>query len=196
MSPDSTGAEIGRSTGVAVPSPGSPAQAIGLNRVAWLPADELPLSAWVEVGRRLGAIGRGVAWWIGDWVNYGNVRYGQKYTRAARITGYDRQTLMNMALVASRFELGRRRPSLSWSHHAAVVGLPSAEQDAWLDRAVKDRLAVHCLREEMRAERRPRVASGAAVAVVGGDRRAPARGGGGEHVCPRCGYRFGADARA
>lgn len=98
-------------------------------------------------------VGRNVAWWIGDWLLYGNARYGERYPRAAKVTGYDVQSLMNMAWVASRFDPSRRREELSWSHHAELAALAAAEQDVWLDRAEQERMSVRCLRTELRAAR-------------------------------------------
>jgi hypothetical protein len=125
-----------------------------LSGTAWVPEGDLALAQWLEYGRRLGQLGRGVAWWIGDWLRYGNLRYGEKYSRAARATGYDAQSLMNMAYVASRFAPDRRREQLSWSHHAEVASLEPAEQDRWLDLAEGERLSVHSLRLEVRTSKR------------------------------------------
>lgn len=125
-----------------------------LTPVAWRAELDLALEEWLESGRRLGLLGRNVPWWIGDWLRYGNHAYGERYVRAARITGYDAQTLMNMVYVASHFPPTRRRGSLSWSHHAELASLESDEQDAWLDRAEAERLSVRCLRQELRAQLR------------------------------------------
>ncbi|HEU5354407.1 MAG TPA: hypothetical protein VFU65_08090 [Actinocrinis sp.] len=172
----------------------------------WKPWEELDLAEWTVLGRRLGSIGRGVAWWIGDWVNYGNTKFGEKYSRAAKITGYDVQSLMNMSYVASRFDGPRRRESLSWSHHAELAALPVEYQEMWLESAQRDRISVRGLRESVRtwratqpgartraatADRRPR-------ALVAQASREPAprpqRGGDGV-VCPQCGYHLDPDAQ-
>jgi hypothetical protein len=126
---------------------------VTMNATAWQPKRGMDLAEWLHQGKRLGAIGRGSAWWIGDWVNYGNTKFGEKYIRAARITGYDSQSLMNMAYVASRVDVSRRREELSWSHHAEVAALPPAEQESWLNVAKTDGLSVHRLRERLRAVR-------------------------------------------
>jgi hypothetical protein len=140
---------------------------------------------WVEQGRRLGLVGRSVGWWIGDWLRYGNATYGDRYTRAARVTGYDNQTLMNMAYVASHIEPSRRRKTLSWSHHAEVAALEPVEQDRWLERAESDRLSVRCLREEMRREARvmKEAQERAAGALTDGEED-------GSVLCPSCGHSF------
>lgn len=125
-----------------------------LSSVAWQAATGLSFEEWADQGRRLGTLGRTAGWWIGDWLIFGNDVYGERYARAKRITGYDVQTLMNMVYVASRFEISRRRETLSWSHHAEVAALPPEDQDRWLDRAEADRLSVKCLRDALRYERR------------------------------------------
>jgi hypothetical protein len=125
-----------------------------MTAVAWSPNAELDCAQWIQQGERLGAIGRGIAWWIGDWVNYGNTKFGEKYARAARITGYDAQTLMNMAYVAASFTPNRRRAALSWSHHAEVSALDVDEQDELLAHAEQQKLSVRGLREEIRTRGR------------------------------------------
>jgi hypothetical protein len=99
-------------------------------------------------------MGRCCQWTIGDWIRYGHAKFGERYAPAARITGYDVQTLMNMVHVASRFDVSRRRKGLSWSHHETVASLEPDQQDYWLDRAVTERFSVADLRLELRASRR------------------------------------------
>jgi hypothetical protein len=126
---------------------------MAVSPIAWKPHQGLEFAEWLHQGKRLGSIGRGVAWWIGDWVSYGNAKFGEKYSRAARVTGYDVQSLMNMAYVASRFDLSRRKETLSWSHHSELAALEPDEQDRWLVFADERRLSVRGLREELRAWR-------------------------------------------
>jgi hypothetical protein len=155
-----------------------------LTRVGWTPSENLGLAEWSAVGRRFGEIGRCSQWWLGDWINYGNTKFGERYSRAMKLTGYDVQSLMNMVYVASRFEISRRRENLSWSHHATVAPLEVAEQEYWLTRASAEKLSVADLRVELRGVRRTR-------AVAAGD--GPGSGEQGEHdevrtfVCPNCG---------
>ena len=158
---------------------------VSITPTAWKPDSELALSEWAAQGRRLGVIGRGAGWWIGDWLRYGNEAFGERYVRAARITGYGVQTLMNMVYVASRFQMDRRRERLSWSHHAEVAALEPADQDRWLERAEAERFSVRCLREEMRQEQRLRSAESKGA-------RSPRD----EMVCPECGCRFQRGRRA
>jgi hypothetical protein len=107
---------------------------------------------WMECGKHIGRAGNGTNWWIGDWLRYGNARYGERYRLAARVTGYDEQTLMNYAYVAAHIPVSRRRADVSWSHHAEIAKLGAAAQETWLDRVVTDRLSVKDLRVELRAD--------------------------------------------
>jgi hypothetical protein len=175
-------------------APGPPPAArplTALTPTSWAAGCDLAVSEWVEQGRCLGAIGRGSAWWIGDWVRYGSARYGDKYAAASQVTGYDVQSLMNMSYVASRFDASRRRPGLSFSHHAELAGLLPEDQELWLDRAEVGGLSVRALRAELR-QARQRSAARAAMArarLQAAPDPAPA-----EHgdvlECPHCGHHF------
>jgi hypothetical protein len=163
-------------SGAATPSPGG----VSITRVSWSAPSDLPLSGWVDQGHRIGLMGRSAGWWVGDWLRFGNARYGEKYARAIRITGYDAQTLMNMVWVASRFEISRRREKLSWSHHVELAAFDEVTQERWLARAEADRLSIRDMRELIRVERRS-ACSGDQV----DEPPAPAR-----LLCPQCGHSF------
>jgi hypothetical protein len=163
----------------------SPRRSATLDDVSWNAAEGMSLADWLAYGRRLGVMGRSAGWWIGDWLAYGNHAFGERYARASRITGYDPQTLMNMAYVASRFDASRRRAKLSWSHHAEIAAMEPAEQDYWLARAEDDRLSVRCLRESVRRERNARRAQEEAAAAEPRDAHPAA-----DMRCPECGFRF------
>jgi hypothetical protein len=96
---------------------------------------------------------------------------------------------MNMASVAGRFEVSRRRGGLSFSHHAEVAGLPAEEQELWLDRAEVARLSVRSLRSELRRARRR--GTRAALGLRATDGGEPAASGVNLQVeCPECGHHF------
>jgi hypothetical protein len=168
--------------------------AVVVTPVGWSPRRDITLDEWVRHGRRIGLAGRGAGWWIGDWLNYGHTKYGEKYVRAARVTGYDSQTLMNMAYVASRFEISRRRENLSWSHHAELASLEPNQQDRWLDRAEAERISVHSLRVELRSKQHMRQRT---LEVPASNERRSNHDSVHEHdsityevACPKCGFRF------
>jgi hypothetical protein len=160
-----------------------------------VPEGEIEYPEWIEAGRYLGALGRGHQWWIGDWIRFGTKQWGEKYAEAARLTGYDRGSLRNLAWVASQFSLSRRRDKLTWTHHLEVAPLKPDEQDQWLDRAIEEKLSAADLRIELRMLRRARQqaldqvpddpeSSPAAEPV-----ELPAAHGDGI-VCPNCGHKL------
>ncbi len=176
-------AEVGQS-GTTRAALGSGVDSGKLTGTAWFPGAELGLADWIDHGRRLGAIGRASAWWIGDWLRYGNLEFGERYARASRITGYDAQTLMNMVYVATAIPPEQRREALSWSHHAEVAALAPEQREHWLRTVEADRLSVRCLRAEIRRHRprtpAVRAARSSADETPLADRQA-------QRCCPRCG---------
>jgi hypothetical protein len=93
--------------------------------------------------------------------------------------------------VASRFEASRRRPGLSFSHHAELAGLAPEDQELWLDRAEAGALSVRALRIELR---KAREASAARLSLARARLQAapdPPPAVTDELVeCPHCGHHF------
>ncbi|WP_158890366.1 LmbU family transcriptional regulator [Amycolatopsis anabasis] len=124
----------------------------------------IPLDEWSRIGRQIFVIHESSAWWLGDWLIYGQSQYPDRYKRAIAETSLDYQTLRNYAWVARRFGVSRRREALSFQHHAELASLPESEQDEWLDRAEKFRWSRNELRNrvkisknaEQNADRKPR----------------------------------------
>jgi len=87
---------------------------------------------WQGAGLFLSQALGAVHWWIGDWLNYGEARYGEMYAQALDDTRFDYGTLANDKWVAGRIESSRRHENLSFSHHQAVAKLETGEQDEWL----------------------------------------------------------------
>ncbi len=154
----------------------------GISKVAWQPPGGLGQAEWLSTGRRLGAIGRCSQWWIGDWIRYGTARWGEKYSEAARVTGYDVASLRNMAWVAAQFDSSLRSDKLSWSHHVLLAPLTADEQRSWIERAIDERFSVADLRLELRAKG---YGSRGEKAAAGGGSQ-----GQGDDVCPHCGHKL------
>jgi hypothetical protein len=108
--------------------------------------------AWERIGSSLRELTNSSAWWLGDWLVFGEAAYGwRRYREAIDRTGLDYQTLRNYAWVARRFEFHRRRDSLSFAHHAEVTRLSPAEQDYWLRTAEQRKWSRNELRRAVRA---------------------------------------------
>lgn len=136
------------------PPPQKESRRARATRVAWQARPDLTLTEWREMGPRLGVEARASKWWVGDWARFGYRHHGQSYGEAAQITGYDEQTLYNMAWVANAYDISRRREKVSWSHHEELVKLDEARQDEWLDRLETEPMTIKRLRLELKRHAR------------------------------------------
>lgn len=131
---------------------------VGLQMPTGMAYDE-----WERAGRQLADVVDSSCWWLGDWLKYGKDHYTDRYQRGIRAVGLSYQTLRNYAWVSRRFDLTRRRPALSFQHHAELASMPVEEQDLWLDRAEQRQWTTKQLRGAIRAarqgEEQPRTAT-------------------------------------
>ncbi|MFE0605848.1 LmbU family transcriptional regulator [Streptomyces sp. NPDC058892] len=112
----------------------------------------LPERSWERIGTDLRELVNSSAWWLADWLIYGEATYGwRRYKEAIERTGLDYQTLRNYAWVARRFDHHRRRDGLSFAHHAEVARLAPPEQDYWLRKAEQQKWSRNELRRSVRA---------------------------------------------
>jgi hypothetical protein len=72
---------------------------LGCNRTSLDLPENLDKEAWLSVGRSLREIGSGVMWWLGDWIRFGDEKWGEKYDEANSL-GFAYQTALNAVSVA------------------------------------------------------------------------------------------------
>lgn len=130
-------------------------QLITNNEAQYLPCqlglpENMPFDEWQSLGATLQAMGRNWQWWVGDWLNYGESRYGEKYSQAIELFPVELGTLQNCSYVAGRVETSLRSEVLSWSHHKNVAKLEPKEQKRWLKKAEKEGLTVHELSQAIK----------------------------------------------
>lgn len=127
---------------------------VEVTETSWRPMADLSREQWEQEGTRLLRMGRAVNFWLGDWVLYGEQHYGETYTEAIDLTGYEYQTVANIIWVARSVpELSRRR-ELSWSHHEAVASLEAPEQESWLALAEEEGMTVARLRSRLQGAKK------------------------------------------
>lgn len=107
---------------------------------------------WAQFGRQASLAERAIHWAVGDWLNYGEARWGEMYAQAMDETGFEYSTLSTDKWLAGRIEFCRRRQNLSWGHHAEVGALDPDEQEDWLDYAEAEGLSVHELRKAIKGK--------------------------------------------
>jgi hypothetical protein len=125
----------------------------------------MPIDRWKSVGARIAAYSDAASWWLGDWLTFGQAKYGRRYKEGIALTGLEYQTLRNYATVARRFDLSRRRDNLSFQHHAEVCSLTDDQQDQWLDLAAGNQWSKSELRRRIRSAASDRSAGGQGTVV-------------------------------
>lgn len=126
--------------------------------------DDLSFEQWSGIGSALQGVNRSLMWWIGDWLRYGERKWGEMYAQAVQETGKAYDSLRAAKWVAETFDdTVRRRTNLSWGHHREAAALPAEEADDVLSQAERDGLSVRDLRSEVHRRKNAR-AIGAEVA--------------------------------
>ncbi|MCC6352307.1 MAG: hypothetical protein IT577_00395 [Verrucomicrobiae bacterium] len=132
---------------------------------------EVTFVEWRRLAPKIGSAVRSCAFVVGDWLVYGEERFGrqlllpgidpgpsraisrEQYDAARAATGIDPAILANYAYVARNVPREIRREALSWEHHRAVAKLEEPDQERWLDVAAKDELTSRRLRASITAGR-------------------------------------------
>lgn len=106
------------------------------------------------LGVFLGAVKRRTSWYIGDWLNFGEGVYGERFAQAASATGLNEQTLLHYQFVCREVPASRRQSQLAFGAHALVARLEPKDQTYWLKQAVRKGWGEKELREAMKAKRK------------------------------------------
>lgn len=116
---------------------------IGLTGIEF--AGDIPYEQWERLMSTVSHMEMAAQWAIGDALNYGASRYGEKYSQAIEVTGHSYQALANYSWVARNVPPDVRRPGLSWTHHRAVAKLDPQAQDTILRQAEAEQWTVDVL---------------------------------------------------
>lgn len=115
--------------------------------------EDMTFDDWSSVGRTLQQMERSVMWWVGDWLRFGERKYGETYTQAVDDTGYSVDTLKQAKWVAGAIEPCDRSHNLSWSHHMVAAGLDPERRREVLAIAERDGLSKRGLQSLCRQEK-------------------------------------------
>ncbi len=100
--------------------------------------NDLAFHEWELIGKDLQVAHRAILFWLGDWLAYGEHKYGEMYTQAIEVSTYSLETLKKCKAIAERIPRGNRIPELGWSHHMAVAYLPPTERVERLQQAAEN----------------------------------------------------------
>ena len=107
---------------------------------------------WCAKGKELHTfikvMDRHFRWWLGDWINYGQQRFAEKYTQALEMEMYSIGSLRNASWVCRHVPIENRMidANISFEHHYAVAAMPPEKQKDWLDASIRNKWTVRQLR--------------------------------------------------
>lgn len=111
---------------------------------------DLSFEEWDALGEKLGDAERSIGFMIGDWINYAEQKWGEKYNEAIAATGLEYRSLRVYAHVAKRVPLFMRINNLTFYHHFAVAKIKDPdEQRHWLEMAEKHELSYRRLQKSI-----------------------------------------------
>lgn len=112
-------------------------RSVRMTSTAAILAGDLTFGEWIGVGQRLQRLNEAAAWWLGDWLVYGEWCYGAKYRTAVAQLGLSYDRLRDYAYVAGNVPRAIRRADLGFYHHRLVAKLDPDLQREWLRRAAE-----------------------------------------------------------
>lgn len=113
-------------------------------------ADALTWQEWHSQIKRFFMIERSHQWHLGDLLNLGEARFGDKYHQVINDFGVDEQTIANWKWVSNKVAPAQRRKELTFQHHLNVAKLEPSDQEKWLEKALKGEWSAHELRSRVK----------------------------------------------
>lgn len=100
--------------------------------------EDVPFEDWLALGPVFRSFSSQIQWAIGDWINYGERHYGEKYAQAEAETDYDNGYLRNVAWVARSIKMSLRRDNVPFSYYSllAVSGMDDTDRALLLEKVV------------------------------------------------------------
>lgn len=106
--------------------------------------------AWAEMGHVFALAHKALPFAIGDWLNFGEDRFGEEASQAVDVSHFSEETLKVYRWVSKQIPMERRFPNLTFKHHMVVAGMPEARQRTWLGKASIGEWSVATLQREIR----------------------------------------------
>lgn len=108
---------------------------------------------WMDLGNLLARIYQADLIWIGDWLNFGERKWGEMYAQALPLTGLSLHTLRNTRSIMGRIPKERRLPGLTYSHYALAAPLDEPKRWEILEQAAKEKWTITEMREKLGGNR-------------------------------------------
>ncbi len=120
-----------------------------------------------QIGQLLRRVHAGYQWWWGDWLNYGEGAYGERFSQALEATDWEESTLRQYAWVAKNVPLENRIDGIAFGHYVnGLASLEFTEQKIWTERIVAENLTQGQFVARLKSESKKAVALWAVVSCV------------------------------
>ena len=117
---------------------------------SWTAPTDMTFEQWESAGQALLYMQGAINWWVGDWLNVGERKWGEEYAQAIEETGWKYQHLADSKWVAGKVDVSVRTEKLDWTHHSIVAHLEPDEQKDMLAWAVENEASVMDIKDEKR----------------------------------------------
>ncbi len=124
-----------------------PKRGIEFSEAALSLSGNMSFQKWLETGKSLTTMRKSIPFWYGDFLNYGESKFGEKYAQAFDPEGDEYKFVQTAKWVSKRIPPSRRHPKLGWQYHFEVADLADEEQDELLAKAEKEKLPVSKFRK-------------------------------------------------
>lgn len=125
-----------------------------LKKSGLIPVGTPTYDQWEECGKFIKKASSACSLWLGDWINYGESKWGEKYSQALDKTDLDYGTLRNASYVSKNVDLSLRSDKLGYNHHLLVAPLSPEKQSKFLKKAEDLNLSVSELRVLIKEEKK------------------------------------------
>ena len=119
----------------------------------WHAPAQLSFKDWQETGQALTGIYRASKLARGDWLRYGENRYGEKYAQGIELTNMSEATLKGEVYVASAWPIEERTFNLSFSHYRETAPIARDSLDEardWMAAAQSGEWTRETLRDNLK----------------------------------------------
>lgn len=126
---------------------GSLTDSVRISETELVVVQELSFDQWSRLMEVLSKMDTAFQFALGDALNYGERKYGERYSQAMDSTGREYQSLANYAWVSKAVPPEVRVGGLSWTHHRIVARLEPSEQAVLLQKAHSEQWTASALAE-------------------------------------------------
>ena len=99
--------------------------------------EDVTYDEWAACGKRLANEYSRIQWAIGDWINFGERKFGEMYSQAEDDTHFSYGTLRNYASICARIPKENRNPKLRFHQIKHVAALEPRIQRVVIEAAVR-----------------------------------------------------------